>query len=44
MLGVEVAEIVQVVYVIVLERKYVFHVLHGRCVLDIKILQAVSIC
>ena len=44
MLGVGVAEIVQVVCVIVLERKSVLHVLHVRYVLASKILQLVSIC
>ena len=44
MLGVGVAEIVQVVCVIALECKYVLHVLHVRCVLVSKMLQVVSIC
>ena len=44
MLGVGVAYIVQVVCVIVLDHKYVLHVLHVRYVLVIKMLQVVSIC
>ena len=44
MLGVGVAEIAQVVCVIVLERKSVLHVLHVRYVLVIKILWVVLIC
>ena len=44
MLGVGAAEIAQVVCVIVLERKSVFHVLHVRYVLVIKILWVVLIC
>ena len=41
MLGVGVTDIVQVVCVIVLEYKYVFHALHVMYVLVIKILQVV---
>ena len=44
MLGFGVAEILQVVYVIVLECKFIMHVLHVRYVLVIKILQVVSTC
>ena len=44
MFGVGVAEIVQVLCVIVLECKSVLHVLHVRYVLVIKMLQVVSIC
>ena len=44
MLGVGVAEIVQVVCAIVLDCKPVLHVLHVRYVLVIKMLQVVSIC
>ena len=44
MLGVGVTEIVQVVCVILLERKSVLHVLHVRYVLVIKMLQVVSMC
>ena len=44
MLGFGVAEIVQVVYVIVLECKFILHVLHVRYVLAIKMLQVVFIC
>ena len=44
MLGVGVAEIVQVVYVIVLECKSVLHVLYVRSVLVSKMLQVVLIC
>ena len=44
MLGIDVAEIVQVVCVIVLECKSIFHLLHVRYVLVIKMLQVISIC
>ena len=44
MLGVGVTDIVQVVCVIVLECKSVFHVLHVRYVLVSKMLQVVLIC
>ena len=44
MLCVGVAEIVQVVCVIVLESKYVLRVLHVTYVLVSKIFQVVSIC
>ena len=44
MLGVGVADIVQVVCVIVSERKSVLHVLHVRYVLVIKTVQVVSMC
>ena len=44
MLGVGVAEIAQVVCVIVLECKYILHMLHIRYVLVIKMLQVVLIC
>ena len=44
MLGVGVADIVQVVCSIVLECKSVLHVLHVRYVLVSKISQVVSIC
>ena len=44
MVGVGVAEIFQVVCVIVLEYKYFFHVLHVRYVLVSKMLQLVPIC
>ena len=44
MLGAGVADIVQVVWVIVLERKSVLHVLHVRYLLVIKMLQVVLIC
>ena len=44
MLGVGVTEIVQVVCVILLERKSVLHVLHVRYVLVIKTLKVVLIC
>ena len=44
MLGVGVADIVQVVRVIVLESKYVLHVVHVRYLLLIKMLQVVSVC
>ena len=43
MAGVGVTEIVQVVCDIVLDRKYILHVLHVRYVLAIKILQVVLI-
>ena len=44
MLGVGIADIVQVVCVIVLECKYVFHALHVRYVLVIQILHMVPVC
>ena len=44
MLGVGVADIVQVVCVIVLECKSVFRMLHFRYVFVIKMLQVVFIC
>ena len=44
MLGVGVADIVQVVCVILLECKSVFHVLHVRYVLVSKLSQVVPIC
>ena len=44
MFGVSVAEILQVVCVIVLECKYVSHVLHVWYVFVSKMLQVVSIC
>ena len=44
MLGIGVAEIVQVVFVTVLECKYILHVLHVKYVLLIKMLQVVLIC
>ena len=44
MLGVGIAEILQVVCIIVLECKYALHVLHVRYVLVIKMFQVVLIC
>ena len=44
MLGVGVPEIVQVVYVIVLECKSILHVLHVRYMLLSKMLQVVLVC
>ena len=44
MLGVGIAETVQVVCVIVLECKSVLHEFHVRYVLEIKMLQVVSMC
>ena len=44
MLGVGVAEIVQVVCVIVLECKSILHVLHVRYVFLSKMLHVVSVC
>ena len=44
MLGVGVAEIVTVFCVILLECKYVLHVLHVRYVLVIKMMQVVLVC
>ena len=44
MLGVGVTEIVQVLCVIVLECKSIFHVLHVRYVLVSKLSQVVPIC
>ena len=44
MLGVGVAYKVHLICVIVLDCKYIFHVLHVRYVLVITMLQVVSIC
>ena len=44
MLGVVIAEIVQVVCDVMLECKYVFHVLHVRYVSLIKIFQVFLMC
>ena len=43
-LGVGVEEIVQVIYFSSLECKYVLHVLNGRYVLVIKMLQVILMC